>query len=206
MKPNLKIIALSGSAVLFLFLFMRWIDLAEPVQKIGSLLPTPPGNNGAAIVVPSDTNWDELTRDELQCLVTHFGNSKSRHSFEWNAEVTLGQTVITDAYEGNSGEFVMSRLTPTLNKDGVSNSPIMVRVCTQCIDVSGNLRTLTDYNLHMFELRPNHLESGIVIGADEGSYNLTIKAERSPDQSRFDFKALGGFEPRKIKGNDDEKD
>jgi hypothetical protein len=152
----------------------------------------------------NDTNWDVLTRDEFKEIVAHFGNGSDRNSFEWNAKVALEQTVITDAYEGRSGEFFMSRLTPTLNKNGDSKAPIMVNVCTQGMDVSGNSRTLVNHNLRMFETGLNQLESGMAISTDEGVYNLKIKASRSQDENLFNFEASGGFKLRK--SNHDEED
>lgn len=94
------------------------------------------------IVVPTDFDWGALSGADLAGLADHFGNSKSPNTFRVERVVRLGETLVMDVYEGRPGEFVCTKITPTIKtlEDGKAGVEFKV----DCISVSltGGQRTL----------------------------------------------------------------
>lgn len=94
------------------------------------------------VVVPQTFEWAGLSEEELQMLSGHFGGGKSPSDFAMKKVVVSGTTIITDVYEGRPGEFVCSKLTPTIKKLKDGTEAVEVHVDCTSFTVSGKQNVL----------------------------------------------------------------
>lgn len=156
----------------------------------------------ALVVNTSDIESNKLSEAQLREYVSFFENPKLPPTqFHTKAEVSLGQSLITQAYEGRPGEFVLTRFTPSMRTQSDSDeAPLQMEFKTSVVDISGNQRDLVKYPLKMFRTSGNHTTSGANVSAPEGVYKISVEASlnKSGDVS---VDVTGGYFARGSKSN-----
>ncbi len=112
------------------------------------------------------------------------------HGFQWSTEVKAGESALTDGYEGQTGNYVFSKLTPQLTTDSEGNPEIQVQSETFALDFVGNKDPV--FNLPL-KLQPG-VENSLLFGAPEGTYRLFVKATLTPGSSTISLETRGSFE------------
>lgn len=188
----LMLAVLLAGAVLFYVATSHRADpqASPPPKKTAFKIPQ---KKSEAVAVPDDLDWSKISKDDLDELTVHF-NTAPGQGMECEANVKLGQTIITNVYEGKPGEFIMSKVTPELNKgNGKQKAPYNFKVSTQSFDIAGQARKLADYDLPMFQIRPGYFESAMFVGTTDGGHMLTIGAKPDAAGNSFAIKAKGGL-------------
>jgi hypothetical protein len=196
-------VLLAGTALIYMAVG-RPGPLPAPSQARKSLLKIPQKKN-EAVELPENLDLSQLSHEDFSELTVHFTTDPGQ-GMEYAANVKLGQTVITNVYEGKPGEFIVSKVTPELNKGGnKQKAPYNFKVSTQAIGIGGQSRKLADYDLPMFQIRPGYFESAMLVGTADGGHMFTIGARPDASGTSFAIKAKGGMVKNRIgqKAKDD---
>ena len=121
-------------------------------------------------MVPSDFDWDTLSENDLNLLSGHFGSTKSPSSFELSF-VPSGETIIADVYEGMQGEFICTKLIPTVKKLDDGTEVVVFKVHCQGITLAGDVNTRFSRFESTHELKPGNSKSIAEI-TDDGQYEM----------------------------------
>lgn len=190
--------------VVFACVWEKWQPVSTGNKPKTEKKTTSERRNEALVVKSSDIESSKLSEAQLQEYISFFEKPKLPHTqFHTATKVSIGQTIITQAYEGKPGEFVLTRFTPSVRTQSDSDkAPLLMEFETSIIDVSGNQRNLAKYPLKMFRTGTNRLSSASDISTPEGVYKVSIEAALiSADQISVELS--GGFFARKRKSNPD---
>jgi len=169
----------------------RWPASAPPPKLLVQKFPQ---NQKEALIVPSNLQWDELAEGELRKFTAHFEQDNSRQNFHWETKVAIGESIVTQGYEGKPGEFVFTRLTPVIrNQKGEATSPLEFDLSTHTIDLFGQERKLTDHSLKMHMMSGGILQGTMYVGASEGNYKIQVKTTNNYQSSNIPVQVTGGF-------------
>ncbi len=75
----------------------------------------------------ADLDWNCLSKTELDEFVSYFGANSNRKGFHSITKVESGESVLTEGYQGRVGEFVFSKITPTLKKGNDGTTMVEIR-------------------------------------------------------------------------------
>ncbi|MBE2283643.1 MAG: hypothetical protein IAE77_09335 [Prosthecobacter sp.] len=132
-------------------------------------------------MVPSDFDWDKLSKSDLHSLSDHFGAAKSPGGFELTF-VPTGETIIAEVYEAMPGEFVCTKLIPTIEKRGDGEEVVVFKVDCQALTLDGNVNTRFYGFENTREVEPGNSLSMVELASD-GQYEMHFWVEpRSRDQ------------------------
>lgn len=185
--------ALICFAVFLIVAVWRWPASAPPQRSVQQF----PQNKKEALIVPSNLQWNKLAEDELRKFTANFEQDNSRHNFHWETKVAVGQSIVTQGYEGKPGEFVFTRLTPVIrNQKEGTTSPLEFDLSTHTIDLFGQERKLSDHALKMHMMPGGVLQGTMYIGASEGSYKIQFKSNNIFQNKNIEVDITGEFTSR----------
>jgi|GEM_PF-1553185 len=95
-----------------------------------------------ALVVKGSVDRNKLSKAELDEFTSYFGANSSRKSFHWITKVMPGEVVITEGYQGRSGELVFSKVTPLLKQNEQGKTVVEIRNDSFAVTVSGQQRSV----------------------------------------------------------------
>lgn len=187
---------LSIAALISVIVAWQWEARIKAPAAPGRLERKPPQNKKEAMVVPSDLAWGKLSDEELREVMSFFGEEKSPHSFRWTTKVAIGESVITEAYEGRPGEFVFNKLTPRLEGQRDGRDLVVIEAAIFTINLTGEQKTVLDCGFGMSMRRGQGAESKGVMHGREGDYTIKGEVTVLDGGTSVFLDASGGFEPR----------
>jgi hypothetical protein len=180
------------AAIISVAVAWRW---KSPVKAslAPELVVKPSRSTKEAMVVPGNFAWDKLSEDELREFMSFFGERKSPHRFQWKTKVALGESVITEAYEGQPGEFVFTELTPGLkSRDGVAPE-LVFDMSSFKINLAGERTKIWNYSWNVIMTNGKGSLKGTNYRPD-GIYKISIDSTMQHGDPSISIDTSGGFE------------
>lgn len=157
---------------------------------------------GSGVVVPSDTRWDKMAEPELRQFTSQFEQTEDKNAFSCQTTVAIGQSIVTQAYEGKPGEFVLTQLTPALRKPVQDDhAELEFDLVTRTVDPGGNERQLSTHSLKMHKLPGGKLQGSLYIGAKEGTYQIEVNSSNDFNKNNIKLEMKGGYTSRTKKSS-----
>lgn len=173
------LLAISGVAVVGLF-FWHLNPFRSPalVAERKTTSDTKPKDN--PIILQEDFEWSNLTRGQAGDWTRSLGSKKSPHDYFAKTVLQPGESLIAAIYEARPGEFVFTKLTPTVRKNAQGGFIIDVRLDCQAITFDGSSTQI----FAQFGETQSISDGGgntIVQMTKEGTYILTMGAQVAPE-------------------------
>lgn len=166
---------------------------ARPASEANQTLKLPQRKK-QAVVVPRDFEWDSLSANDLNLLSGHFGASKSPNSFDLSF-IPSGETIIADVYEAMPGEFICTKLTPTVKRLDDGMEVAVVKVDCLSITLSGEVNTRFTRFKNTHELKPGNSKS-IVEVTNDGQYEMDFGVIRKGGNAPLEVHVHSRFKER----------
>jgi hypothetical protein len=185
---NTTSLALTLLAIVILaFGYHYWVDSqhVKPEIKKGppNVRAVPPPkkrtNTGSASEV-SEAEWNEV--------VKLASGATSPQSFKVEKLVRPGEKIVTQAYEGRPGEFVITEMTPIVRNINGKDTLFVSIASLSITPSSANTITATEIEL------PPKTTYARVTRINDAKYDVTIKGQIEGDKVRI--KASGDYEKR----------
>lgn len=163
-----------------------WKPPATPIAARKPRQPVEfPAKKKEAVVMSQDLEWGGLSEEELHQFSDHFGNSRSPGGFKLKKVVKSGEVIVADVYEARKGEFVCSKITPTLKqKDGQLVVEMNVELLTltpsgeQQVVISANKKEMLPRGLYEIGNRTRDGMHTITLSASaDGATGVKVEAE-----------------------------
>lgn len=179
-------------AMMLPILLMLWRNEPKPKpspQTKSAATPVP--QKKPPLIVEPNFHWEDFSEADIDEFPSYFGHKKLPNSCEVDALVRPGQTIVADVYEARPGEFVVSKMTPTLITKGDGSTAVEVDVDTFGVNVLGSQSQIFAFQK---ELRPKDV-SATGNRTAEGFHTLTMSAELKGDPPKIRLKASGKYTP-----------
>lgn len=174
-------ISLSLGALLVLPGFWIWYSssvqqpkMVQAVSKNTRIVL--PKQKRQPVVAPLDFDWAELSENDLNRFADYFGNAKSPPGFRVDRVVRSGEPIIMDVHEARPGEFVCTKITPTIKTlDNGTNGVEFKLDCMSLMFNGGQQRRFAKFADAHF-VRDRHLKS-IVETTIEGTFAIGLSGQ-----------------------------
>ncbi len=171
-------------------------DSPPSVEKTKSAPISPPErmpDHNNPLTVAGDFDWEDVSADKIEEFLNYYEPSALEEGFEMNADVSMGDTIITSPYEALPGELVFTKITLIKPETDKYGKWIKARFNTFTIDLSGNERPVSYSPKSMdAQIPANGAPFSIGIGRDGGKYEIKMRAISS-DPSAISLEMEGGF-------------
>lgn len=179
--------------MLMLALWIGWRHRVEkgPISKpsppvspalTSSVMPSSSGLRDGLESAGSGFDWSSLSDEELRAYSRTFRTEASGRSYSIDRTVISGQPVVADLFEAAPGEFVFTRLTPTISSDEEGRP--FVKVLVESFGVGGP-DGVRDRIVRATDVYPTATQV-IGVAHDSGIYSVAVGAEiRSEHEVRL---------------------
>lgn len=133
-----------------------------------------------AVVLQKEQGWNEVTRDQAEGWKEALGNETAPHDFFTTSIVKSGESLIADMYESRPGEFVFTKLTPSVRTSAQGTRIIDVELDCEVVTFEGSSKKIFSRFGNMHSIGEG---GGKSVGqmTKEGTYLLNIGAQITGD-------------------------
>ena len=170
-------------------IFLRHPDEPTHVKKL-SVNP-PLRQRTATKVVDADLDVESLSQNEVRLLSGDLNEAKTPGRFEMTKTVRSGETFLGEVYEGTHGEFVYSKITPTVRKLADGTSVVDVKINSFAVSfLDGERKLFSNHKSDTFQVPE---KSNVVIGQSvtDGSYIMGLGVEIKESGQKIKIHAVG---------------
>ncbi|WP_009963183.1 hypothetical protein [Verrucomicrobium spinosum] len=172
------------SVMLMLALWVGWRHRVEegPIRKPSppvspalttSVKPSSPGLRDGLESAGSGFDWSSLSDEELRAYSRTFRTEAAGRSYNMDRKVISGEPVVADVFEAAPGEFVFTRLTPTISSDAEGRPFVKVQVESFSVGGPDGVR---DRIVRAKDVYPSATQI-IGVAYDSGTYSVAVGAE-----------------------------
>lgn len=179
--------------VILILIVIGW-QFRTPETSASVKLETKPlvARKKDVLKVPADLSWSSLSDKELREFTSHFENAKAPNSCSLETLVKPGETIVTEAYEGKPGEFVFSKLTPSIQTRSDGTNVVEVNVNSFGLNVSGEQHDIVS---HVLEVAPRSHHS-IITRLNDATYDIDVSAVVEGNPPMIKMKVNGEYQKR----------
>ncbi len=181
MNSRKSLIIVLITAVIVSVLVLRFNRDSPPVpeEPKSATISTPVRKpSDKTLVISEDYDWDEVTEEEIDKILEYYKPTSPEEGFSQTAVAAIGDTIITNPYEGLPGEFVYTKIT-LMKEENDRGKWLRAKFDTFTIDVSGNERTISLSPSSMeAQIPANGAPFSIGIGRKEGKYEIRMRANK----------------------------
>lgn len=169
------------SVMLMLALWFGWrhrVDkgpISKPSPPVSPALTTSvqPSSSGSLESAGAGFDWSSLSDEELRAYSRTFREEAAGRSYNMDRTVISGEPVVADLFEAAPGEFVFTRLTPTISRDAEGRPFVKVQVESFGV---GGAEGLRDRIVRATDVYPAATKV-IGVAHDSGTYSVAVGAE-----------------------------
>lgn len=181
---SLPVAILMVSVMLMLALWLGWRHQVDkgPISKpwppvppalITSAKPSSSGPLDGLESAGSGFDWSSLSDEELRAYSRTFRTEAAGRSYNLDRKVMSGEPVMADLFEAAPGEYVFTRLTPTISSDAEGRPFVKVQVESFSV---GGPEGVRDRIVRTTDVYPTATRV-IGVAHDSGIYSVAVGAE-----------------------------
>lgn len=171
---SISLTILGVVAVALVFWHLNPFRAPTPVAE--RIVTTDTKTKATPVILPEDFEWGDLTRDQADSWKESLGDEKLPHDYFTTTVLRPGESFIADMHEARPGEFVFTKLTPTVRKNAQGGHVIDVRLECQAVTFDGSSTKV----FAQFDQQQSISDGGgntITQMTKDGTYILTMGAQ-----------------------------